>query len=565
MGLEHEMHIFHIPVTPNATEKIKNIVLYDSYEVLTDIIINHSDEMTPQQRKYAKDTWTLFEPSGRFCGGHWVLKGTGTKMPEFVTGDPFSYPNHRRYMKDFVDELFLKEMEFYEFVYDFYPKAVKQGEKWGPVVNYPYGMTNYIKIPKSSKAINYIFEKTKQGVEKLSVDYTGSYHITITLPHTKQISLKKFVSIHKNFANQLQWLEPLLIPPFFSADDKAMGTKQKRVYGSYRVMRVGWGNFAGTDIRKLDKGIGRYSNIKNEWRKGLDFFQIDKLKYCEDTPRTEPGAISSLSSDFRTFGATDPRRPWHRESGAPMTLGNGIEFRIFDNFDTRFLYDLCKLIAYIAENSRKHTSTAYVYNNKSWKEALQRIMKRGWLAELPKTYVDILRKQLNLKIKTKSLRAEHVIKVIAKELYQLHKNGLWTKLMLNDNKPIEIPDINRKSWELGFMLKAHNTQNVLNKYNKLLVQLCYTFETGTKTIELKTYQKYFDKIFGAIWKDDWLNVAYLMESEEAITITKTKIKINKESCDLRYDFNDLIQKLLSNRQQDETIRAFDYIRNQNRS
>jgi len=545
LGLEHEMHVFHIP----RTEKdalIKDIVLYDSYEALTDIIINHSDKMTPDELRYARDTWTIFEPSGRFCGGHWVLKGTGTKMPEFVTGDPFSYPNHRRYMKGYVDELLLREYEFYKFINKFSPKGERREEKWGQLMNHPYGMSNYIKVPKSSKPLNYIFEKTNSGTEKLSVDYTGSYHVTITLPHTDKIGLKKFISIHQNFANQLQWIEPLMIAAFFSADDKAMGTKLKRVKGSYRVMRIGWGNFAGTDVRRLGEGIGRYSNIKNKWRRGLDFYQIEKLKYCEDTPKTEPGAISALSSDVRTFGSTDPLRPWHRESGAGMSLGNGIEFRIFDNFDALFLYDLCKLISYVAENSRKHKSTAYVYDDKSWIEALHRIMKDGWLAELPKTYVDKLRKQLGLKINTKNYRADNVMKVVAKEIYTKNKGGLWVKLMLGkDVKPIDLPEINRWSWDMGFMYQAQRKPSVMSKYNKMLVQLCYILDKGTSTITLETYQKHFNKIFGKVWHDDWLNVAYLMDRDGSIKITGKRVKLNKEVCDLRFNFNDLILDTLN--------------------
>src|SRR3990172_10383039 len=86
MGLEHEMHIFHMPYVIKGNEKLDGFVLYNSHEVLTDILINHSDEMTEDDKKYAKELWTIFETSGRFCGGHWVVKGTQTKMPEFVTG-----------------------------------------------------------------------------------------------------------------------------------------------------------------------------------------------------------------------------------------------------------------------------------------------------------------------------------------------------------------------------------------------------------------------------------------------------------------------------------------------
>ena len=58
-------------------------------------------------------------------------------------------------------------------------------------------------------------------------EYTGSYHVTMTLPYTDKTTTKEFRNMHINFANQMQWLEPLLLTAFFSCDDKAVGTKRK--------------------------------------------------------------------------------------------------------------------------------------------------------------------------------------------------------------------------------------------------------------------------------------------------------------------------------------------------
>ena len=104
---------------------------------------------------------------------------------------------------------------------------------------------------------------------------------------------------------------------------------------------------------------------------------IDKLKVCyKPSPSaTKENAITSLSSDFRTFGNPDPDRPSHRISGAPMTKENGIEFRIFDHFSDELVNSLIRFILYIAENSRKHKTNGYVYKNKIWIENLQNIMK----------------------------------------------------------------------------------------------------------------------------------------------------------------------------------------------
>ena len=59
-------------------------------------------------------------------------------------------------------------------------------------------------------------------------DYSGSFHITITLPYTIKTTEEKFINNHKNFENQFQWLEPLLISAFFSGDDDAIGNRKKK-------------------------------------------------------------------------------------------------------------------------------------------------------------------------------------------------------------------------------------------------------------------------------------------------------------------------------------------------
>ena len=84
-----------------------------------------------------------------------------------------------------------------------------------------------------------------------------------------------------------------------------------------------------------------------------------------------------------------------------MTKPNGIEIRIFDHFKIKHLISLCGLITYVAENSRNFKTKNYVYKNKSWKEAMHKIMEDGWCALLDESYINELRKNLNLKIKNK--------------------------------------------------------------------------------------------------------------------------------------------------------------------
>ena len=149
--------------------------------------------------------------------------------------------------------------------------------------------------------------------------------------------------MHKNFCNQLQWLEPLLLTTYFTGDEYAPGSNKKRTRGSYRVMIIGWGNFAGTDIRLLDTGIGRYAKTPTYWRDNFKLYESEKLDPCipPSAAAKAEKAITTLSSDIRTFGSTDPLRPDHRESGIGMTVpAIYLFFKLYVGIikDSNFLY-----------------------------------------------------------------------------------------------------------------------------------------------------------------------------------------------------------------------------------
>ena len=188
-------------------------------------------------------------------------------------------------------------------------------------------------------------------------------------------------------------------------------------------MIIGWGNLAGSDVRLFKDGIGRYAKTETYWRKNLDFKDVDKLKPCyKPSPLAlKEKAITSLSSDFRTFGPVDVNKPDERISGAPMKIPNGIEFRIFDHFSDNYLDSLIILITLIAENSRNHHTNNYVYKNKIWISELHNIMRNGYKSKISNSYKNILRKNLGLKINTKSVIAIDIFKEIYYELYDKNK------------------------------------------------------------------------------------------------------------------------------------------------
>jgi hypothetical protein len=538
-GIEHELQLFFVPQSINIytnkvlkpNEPICSIIAANVKNAVIRLLQNKPTkyqnyiDMTPRDRVFLQKV--PFEWSGRRCNKKWVLKKIDVDMPEMVTGEPFStLATGQKTVEYYFNMLYDMENNFNRIIRND-SLLLKQERKYGQISKYPYGMSSYIKVAKDYNKENLSFPKNKKGGEIVHEDYVGSYHITITLPFDNTITSKKFVDNHRNFANQLQWLEPLLLVGYFSCDQRAVGTMDPRVRGSYRVMRVGWGNLAGTDIRKFEQGIGRYTNIKSYWREGLDFVDIDKLHYCDTVTIQEPGALSALSSDIRTFGSRDPDRPYHRESGIGMTIPNGIEIRIFDNFYTRHLKSLCQLVGYLAENSRVHQATKYVYQDKYWIKAVQDIMKVGWKAILTDEYVDLLREQLGIRIRTTARRADIVFNKVVEELYEKNKNGDWAYLLIqNRDKKPDIPCINRESWEFGFFLKSNRNPSFIHKWNELTYDLAtYKGNNPSKSKMINIPWKEFEKIFFKYfdrekWAKNSKDMAYLIESMSNDNIEK---------------------------------------------
>ena len=518
LGIEHEMHIFHktiISLKQTKNKKlneaaVKDFILFDSYSV-TQRLINarQNGKLNIDDNDYEFLKSIPFETSGRICNEKWVIKKVPYKMPEFVTFEPFCSIKKRRDLLNMVGEIeYLREKFYSLLMLD--KNTQKLVKKYGQFMEYPFGMTRYLKCPITSNNGIYVFEN------KLRPEYNGSYHITMTLPHKDNITNAEFIKIHQNFANQLQWLEPLMLTAFFTGDEYAPGSLKSRVRGSFRVMIIGWGNLAGSDVRLFDQGIGRYAKTKTFWRDGLDLEDVEKLKpcYAPSPSAIKEKAITSLSSDFRTFGSTDPDRPEHRESGIGMTKPNGIEFRIFDHFPDKYINHLMKFVALVAENSRNVQTKGYVYENKVWIEALHNIMKNGYKAELSNKYVKLLREKLGLKIKTSSIIAYDIFQEIMNELYDKNNDNGWSNIFNSARLDPQLnqiykklPDINKEGWQFAFMIKANRNKKVMDKFNFLVKYLNYI-----KKISYKDFRRAILDIFGNNWDNDAVDFAYFFET-----------------------------------------------------
>lgn len=521
LGIEHEMHIYHSP-RYNKTNNIRNFVIFDSYKALARIYKLYNQGkilLSDYEIKFLKSI--PFETSGRLCNEKWVIKRVPVKMPEFVTWHPFCTLSQNRDIKNLSNETIEQRQLFYDILMkdSVTKKLVK---KYGQLSSYPTGMTQHLSVPKEKNG-EYSFAKDTKGNAKIRPEYNGSYHITFTLPYLENIKKNEFIDMHKNFCNQLQWLEPLMLSAYFTGDEYAPGSKDERVRGSFRVLIIGWGNFAGTDIRLLEKGIGRYAKTPTYWRKGLNLYDVDKLAPCypPSPSAIAEGAITTLSSDIRTFGSTDPNRPEHRESGVGMTVPNGIEFRIFDHFKDVHIPNLVHLVSLVAENSRVTKTRDFVYENKYWIDAMHQIMKYGYRAELNTNYIQLLRTKLGLKIKTTSIIAYDIFVTIFEELYHKNINGKWS-LIFNGLKLWKwkdeiIPEVNKEGWQLAFMLKANRNKKTLESFNILSKYI-----NVSKKMSIKEFGETVIKTMGENWEKDIEDLAYFYETMDCIKLDKNR-------------------------------------------
>lgn len=576
LGIEHEMQIFHQGKNVSSDNFENANIIFDSQESTCFIsgddhpqgacckkvpgycyyhqgkirnkeikkkLNNKRNKLTADEKEFllALD-WELTGRQAKGCiKDSTIVARTPVLMPELVTG---KFRN--RTINSIVNESILQEETYLkcQMKNPFTREKVKQ---YGPLVTHLCGTLDNIKVPKRPTIYNknYEFETVEYK------DYVGSYHVTLTLPHNKDITKKEFVELHRDCANQLQWLEPLIVAAFFSPDPESVGDgldKLKGSQGSFRVMSVGWGNLAGSDVRKFgSEGIGRGTNQVIKWRRGLKFKGTERLDECVKSAKPQyKKAVSILTSDFRTFNFEpdyDKCKRLYTPYDCPKIDGGimeppfGMEIRIFDHFPSSYLLDLMKIIALVANNCDRHPPRKYVYSNKAWIEGIRGIMKEGWNYKIKQDYLKELRTQLGLKININekpwngNMTSTEVFKCIISELHELNKDGIIVSLM--DETPEvapKIPAINRMCYELSFNQKFFKL--VMRQLRN--AKLAHINE-GRKTVSTMRFKKMlFGKIGDKVsllkrgaWQHQFDDLCYALESKGKVELIMDKGNIKK--------------------------------------
>jgi len=536
MGIEHETQFFYVPTTIYHPKK-PIYPLKESVVIATQLpaqeLYEYDTNLLPSDKKLLEKI--DYEETGRRCGGKIILdkltfeydgKKQPLRMPEFITEEPFSTLKNAKNIFDYVSEIIEKERRFIYLIENANSVEKFIKENFLAIRPYPFGMCSDIRVRKDYTSDLKTLEK------KHFQDYTGSYHYTVTLPFEKKEKYteedeKKFVDMHYNFGAMFQWIEPLLLAAYFSCDQKSVGTNQKRIRGSFRVARVGWGNFAGSDMRKKneDVGVGRYANVEPYWRDNFKFHESNKTEACRSPHWQEDQAISSFSSNIRTFGPdpSKPDDPKARISGAKMTIPNGMEIRIFDHFSSYNLLSLLQIIILVAANSKRVNVKEYVYKDKEWIQTIQKIMLEGWKAEVNPLFIKKLENIMDIQFKYKSLRAYDVLAGLVDELYNVNKDSDIVYLMYGPLMRPKIPMINKYSWDFAFLLKMDSDKKIRNKFLELLLII---LDKNT----VKDFNKAVSKIFGKVWNKNALDILYFCSTKKILSLNEkgNEYKINNK-------------------------------------
>jgi hypothetical protein len=556
LGVEHEMQIFHIPKSGFVDANI----LFDSQESTCYLTGDKSedgaccktrdkcfkspgDENRPQLT-IAEHEWLSnidWELSGRQADGckdgRVILPRTPLLMPELITGN---FKN--RSIESIHQEIVFLEDKYIELQMK-NPHTKQKVELYGPIKTHPCNFLSDIKVPIRPTIENKEYEFNQS--EKFK-DYLGSYHITITLPHFKGISTPEFVNMHRFFGMQFQWIEPLFNGVYFSPDPDSVATGPNKIQGSARIMIVGWGNFGGSDLRKLGQtvegkevpfdsyGIGRATNIKSYWREQIKFPDSDKLELCAKTAPPNKNyskfpkkAKSIHTSDIRTFANASSKEECIKKGSnpndcpridaAPMEPPYGMELRIFDHFEVKYLLDLMRVVVLLAANAQRHNPTGYVYTNKSWIDAVGVSMREGWNGTLSTEYIKELRNNLGLKLNTESRRIDIVYKTLVRELFELNNMSMLCHMMMEEpNVEPQVPSINRFCWELSFN----------KKFNKPVIDFINSTYSRRKFISFAQFKKdFFENFEEYLWRDDIEDLLYALESNRTVNLIITGGKI----------------------------------------
>ena len=533
VGLEMEATYILNPLDSNKSwEKgLKELYVLDIEKI---IVYNEKKYKDAGKKKYPY--LELAESSGRKCAGKYIINPDPiNSMLEVVTDKPYNFLHFKYDIKDilyYANYLTKIQIEAIKNLNNFYnnENLWKKDKTYHSIIPYPYAMSNRL------KNADIVLGKMKNT--KLKTNYTGSYHLTLTLPFTNLFYDQiQYHEKYKRYINQFQWIEPLIIALYTTTDMRGIGSKTVYSRASYRILLSGWGQPGGSDVRKFEEGLTRKVNIPLFWREGLNYPGMEDVKkYCANPnikysiDHVDPDRnIYDMGGDFRTPSG-DHGQSWEVRD-RPKGKYFGVEMRILDVFPPKYIASFLRIITFLVENSRKNENKIFVYEDKDWISAIHSVFKSGWRAELPKKYIDKLEIALDLKFPKKPKMLDAFWTIFLKVLYKKNHNGFYVgellpqrlkddftkKIGSNIQPPLEKRNPNRESIDFAILLKLNDDVKIRQIIKKTFQSL--PLKTN---ITLKKLEEHYNKFMDSNWKNNIIDIIYFFESRNGLSINPDK-------------------------------------------
>ena len=311
---------------------------------------------------------------------------------------------------------------------------------------------------------------------------TGSLHINITLPHKKDVSDKDYLKLYQTYIHQFHWLEPIIYSLLTSGNYKSIDSEQY-VKCCYRLS-IGWGIAGGTDINRLNQGQPRMVSIlpdyinhinKKEIVKNTDEnCLISRSYYDSYTTGLEK---SPLFTDIATIYKENPLE--FMSDFIPQNLndklqtrgfkkGYGIEFRLFDELQPKYIIDIIRFLVYLGENSYHliNKKKDYIYHNSIWNQHMLNVLNDGYQTHFSTKYIDLINDNIGINIKPQKYQSSDLMNLVNKHLFNKYNNGIFSQLMFSKNYQQPPIFYNMNKHFIDYFKKKLTTKNNKKNANK---------------------------------------------------------------------------------------------------
>jgi hypothetical protein len=284
---------------------------------------------------------------------------------------------------------------------------------------------------------NIIKNNINSTIETLIKHPFNNINLNYNLEQKYSLGYHKLI---KTWALCIQWVLPLILACFSSADPFSAGDSEQLSELSLRLFIAGYSfvNLANIDTFQLPIGRGllSYQNKSAIIQESKDNFIYPKQKYT--------------GSEYRVDGSKG------------FTFG--FELRIFDNFDTQYLEQLLEFLFLIADNMIDQDITDISdnpFNNPVLNAETIRILKEGWNTTISEEYKSLINKNLFPKkpiifppeVITAYDCADYIYTYLQGIYIVLGKGtGPYTQYLINrtDIEVAHLPNINKESWNIPF-------------------------------------------------------------------------------------------------------------------